>query len=84
MLCPVATTKSAANDFHRLKQNFVDEEEGRRVVGMLVVGKEGLGFVGTKVVGLADEGIEVVGAIVILLPIVGDSVGALDGGTVLG
>jgi hypothetical protein len=74
-----------------LKLNFVEAEEGRRVVGTLVVGKEGLSFVGTKVVGLrvgsgvfADEGIEVVGAIVILLPIVGDSVGALDGGTVLG
>ena len=74
-----------------MKLNFVEAEEGRRVVGTLVVGKEGLSFVGTKVVGLgvgsgvlADEGIEVVGAIVILLPIVGDSVGALDGGTVLG
>lgn len=61
-----------------------EEEEGRRVVGilLLVVGKEGLDFVGANVVGREvrvgsgvrsmDEGLNVLGFIVD-----GDSVGTL-------
>ena len=73
--------------------NCADEEEGRRVVGLLVLGKEGLeNFVGANDDGVGcavrvgsrvlvgDEGLELVGFIVVI----GDSVGTLVVGTGLG
>ncbi len=73
--------------------NCADEEEGRRVVGLLVLGNKGLedfvganddgvgcgGRVGSRVL-VGDEGLQLVGFIVVI----GDSVGTLVVGTGLG